>query len=437
MRLALVPAPLEREEVRFEVDRFQPADDGRLELSGRWVGVRGRRFVRPTLTIITELSRTRMLADLEHKPWAADDGQSWHASFPWDPDGTDVVDVELAVATDIVISLPPPGADAGAWPRAVDEAPEAAADLKERAVKPRAETTSKAQAPEPEVELRELTHALKTEHRKARRLLAELERTRSEALDATSEHQQAQATIGELREALAEAMRVAEQAVAERDEAVQACELARTGHDQETRIRDQALEERDHAVAERDQAAEERDQARAERDQAAEERDQALASRNKALAERKRALGDRDKARRSREQAISQGRTLLAARRDANEELRAELARALSERDMVLRQLDVMRAESDARVSRLHAQLEEAQQRTVPIWPAPAVASEPPAVASEPPRSLQPPAVAPPPVITRSVHSARRTRVDWMRRAIALTVLLAVVIALLVVLRFV
>jgi hypothetical protein len=181
MRLALVPATLEREEAHFEVDRFEPANNGRLELSGRWFGVRGRRFVRPTLTIVTELSRSRMLADLEHKPWAADDAEMWQASFLWDPDGTDIVDVELAVAPDIAISLPAPGSDAGAWPRAVAEPPPT------QGADP--EPSAGQQRPDPEAERRELTRALKAEHRKARRLVAEFERARSEAVDATSDQQ--------------------------------------------------------------------------------------------------------------------------------------------------------------------------------------------------------------------------------------------------------
>jgi hypothetical protein len=396
MRLALLPATLEREEVHFEVDRFEPEDNGRLELSGRWFGVRGRRFVRPTLTIVTELSRTRMLADLEHKPWAADDGELWQASFPWDPDGTDVVDVELAVATDIAISLPAPGADTDSGPRAPAGLSSARGD--EPAPAP------PSQDPDPEDVLHELTRALKAEHRKARRLVAELERARSEAVDATADQQQAQATIAELQEALAEAMGVGEQAMIERDEAIEARALARTEHDQEARIRDQALAERDKALAERDKALAERDEALAKRDAAVAARDELLAARDAAVAER-------DRAQRSRERAIAEGRRLLAERKDANQELGTELTRALSERDMVLRALDAMKAESEAQMSKLQAQLEATPKLDAPVW--------------------QPPAIA------RSAHSARRTRVDWLRRAIALTVLLAVVIALLVVLRLV
>ena len=39
------------EEVTFEVERFDWVDDARLEVLGRWSGVRGLRFVRPVLTV--------------------------------------------------------------------------------------------------------------------------------------------------------------------------------------------------------------------------------------------------------------------------------------------------------------------------------------------------------------------------------------------------
>src|SRR5918996_4261697 len=57
------------EGVAFEVDHFEWIDD-RLEVSGRWYGLRGHRFVRPALTVEVDDDgdeRRRMLADLEHK----------------------------------------------------------------------------------------------------------------------------------------------------------------------------------------------------------------------------------------------------------------------------------------------------------------------------------------------------------------------------------
>jgi hypothetical protein len=97
--------------VVFELDRFEPTADGRIEIDGWWSGVRGRRFVRPTLTLRADGKRCRLLADLEDKPWAANDDEPWHAAFAWDLDGEAITDVELSVAPDIAVALPPPGAE--------------------------------------------------------------------------------------------------------------------------------------------------------------------------------------------------------------------------------------------------------------------------------------------------------------------------------------
>ncbi|MGH2763777.1 MAG: hypothetical protein ACRDLD_14555, partial [Thermoleophilaceae bacterium] len=96
----------------FEVERFEWTSAERLEVSGRWYGIRGRRFLRPTLDVEVEGNRRRMLALLEHKPWAADDGLDWIAAFPWKGDTAEVVDAELSVSSDLAVSLPAPGMSA-------------------------------------------------------------------------------------------------------------------------------------------------------------------------------------------------------------------------------------------------------------------------------------------------------------------------------------
>ena len=98
----------------FELDQFELAGEDRLELRGRWFGVRGRRFVRPTLMLNAAGERRRALADLEHKPWSAEDGELWEAAFPCGVDGKEVAEVELAVAPDIAIPLPAPSESQGA-----------------------------------------------------------------------------------------------------------------------------------------------------------------------------------------------------------------------------------------------------------------------------------------------------------------------------------
>src|SRR5215217_2480367 len=82
----------------FELERFDWDDDGRLEVSGRWFGLRARRFVRPTLTLRAEGARRRLLAVLDHKPWAAEDGEPWTAAFAPDGDLPEIEGADLAVA---------------------------------------------------------------------------------------------------------------------------------------------------------------------------------------------------------------------------------------------------------------------------------------------------------------------------------------------------
>ncbi len=93
---------------------FEPDDvtfaDNRVIVTGRWFGVRGRRFVRPTLTFGRDGSGSRLLAELEHKPWAAADGEPWTAAFASQPIAGGADQLELAVAPDIAVSLTAPDA---------------------------------------------------------------------------------------------------------------------------------------------------------------------------------------------------------------------------------------------------------------------------------------------------------------------------------------
>src|SRR5947209_14668234 len=93
----------ETDRIVFELDQFELTGDDRLEVRGRWFGVRGRRFVRPTLLLLADGERSRWLADLEHKPWLAEDGEPWEAAFPCGIESSLVSEAELAVAPDISI----------------------------------------------------------------------------------------------------------------------------------------------------------------------------------------------------------------------------------------------------------------------------------------------------------------------------------------------
>ncbi|HWF36005.1 MAG TPA: hypothetical protein VG295_11550 [Solirubrobacteraceae bacterium] len=108
---AVDPLGPDTESVTFELDRLQRDGDRGLVVRGRWSGIRGRRFVRPTLTMRIDGANHRLLADLEHKPWAAEEGEEWVALFSPAPPAGEVEEIELSVAPDITVSL------AGSGPR--------------------------------------------------------------------------------------------------------------------------------------------------------------------------------------------------------------------------------------------------------------------------------------------------------------------------------
>src|SRR4051812_23164004 len=93
--------------VGFEVERFEWTSSDRLEVAGRWFGLRGHRFMRPALFVEAGDERRRLLALLEHKPWAAEEGEPWMAAFSWPGDPVDLAAAELAVAPNVAVELPP------------------------------------------------------------------------------------------------------------------------------------------------------------------------------------------------------------------------------------------------------------------------------------------------------------------------------------------
>jgi hypothetical protein len=94
--------------VTFEVERFEWTTDDRLSLVGRWFGLRGHRFLRPTLDVDVAGEHRRMLADLEHKPWAAEEGAEWVAEFHWRGEPAHFDAAELTVSPDLAVNLPAP-----------------------------------------------------------------------------------------------------------------------------------------------------------------------------------------------------------------------------------------------------------------------------------------------------------------------------------------
>src|SRR3954469_6477068 len=129
-----------RTELGFELERFDFTAADRLEGTGRWFGVRGRRFVRPVGTRRVAGRRRRMISVLDHKPWAADAEGTWIAAFAWRGEHGRITNARLEVAPDVGLDLPAPGAEAAGavlHPRAP----------KREAKQPRPEETPRADAP--------------------------------------------------------------------------------------------------------------------------------------------------------------------------------------------------------------------------------------------------------------------------------------------------
>jgi hypothetical protein len=98
--------------VEFQPAHFEVIGD-RCQVKGRWFGVRGRRFIRPTLTAVVDGRPIRLLADLVDKPWTAEDGEPWQATFPFTHERARFQKAELTVAPDVTITLPTPQRPAG------------------------------------------------------------------------------------------------------------------------------------------------------------------------------------------------------------------------------------------------------------------------------------------------------------------------------------
>jgi hypothetical protein len=278
-------------DVAFEVERVGWPSPDRLEVVGRWFGVRGRRFIRPTLDIEVDGESRRMLAVLDHKPWAVEDGVNWIAAFAWQGEPVDLTGSELTVGPDITVELVP--------------SEKAAVDTRRFARPPRADVleTELAAAREKAQQLARDLHEARADHaaemvRSAAEHEAELERVRSERaaaeqdaghrvaelrgeLDAAREQMDRLETAlrkarGEL--AVARADLAAQREELERERAAIAAQVAKATADETERLRaelDAARRECDNARAERDVARRESANARGERDAAIRDRDRA------------------------------------------------------------------------------------------------------------------------------------------------------------------
>ncbi len=242
-------SPAGRASIAFELERFAHSGE-RLEVSGRWLGVRGRRFMRPTLTLRGPDGESRALADLEHKPWAAEDGETWQAAFP-NPFGSHTAEVvEMSVAPDIILVLPAP--DVGR-PGRRPARPRRRSGGRQPAVKEPDSAVTEPRGDE-SVALRRELDGLRTRSREQLERIARLETELAVAKEAGVE---------------------AAAAVARRDAAVKKLDALLAEHDALAAARDGVVAERDGVVAERDGLASERDSLLVERDKLLEDREAA------------------------------------------------------------------------------------------------------------------------------------------------------------------
>ena len=279
--------------VTFEVERFEWVNGDRLEVTGRWYGLRGHRFVRPVLVVQAADEQRRMLAVLDHKPWAAEDGDEWIAAFPWEGEPLELTAAELAVAPSLAVDLPVPRVPGqrGTAPAGSEGPLHARRGSVEPKAKPKPRRKPAAAAPpDPppasparaesvtHEEVAALRAQLASEQASVRRLAAQLEEAHQGLAAARAAADDHDALAGE-RDA----------AIAARDEARANANL---DHDAIIEERDQAVHERAAALYARDEALDERAAANFERRNAIAERDAAFAERDRAIEAHRAAVRD-------------------------------------------------------------------------------------------------------------------------------------------------
>jgi hypothetical protein len=264
--------------VTFELERFEWAGGDRLELVGRWSGLRGQRFLRPTLDVVVGGERRRMLAVLEHKPWAAEEGEEWIAAFAWRGDQAKFEDAELTVSPELAVPLPSAGG-------AARGSKKAAASVDRRPARRPRSAVLEAELGTALADAQELREQLRTEQTNVRGLETQLRQSREELASAETDRDAARTEAEEARAAAQRARADAEKARARADaeqakaEAVRReAEAART--EAETPELEKARAELEKAGRERDAALERLAAAESERAAMAEARDRARDERN-------------------------------------------------------------------------------------------------------------------------------------------------------------
>ena len=98
---------------RFTLESFDWRTPDRLELSGRFAGVRQRPSSAPVLVVVGATGAHRLPAVPGSLAGSADEEASWRAEFVWDGPPVPVEAAELQLGGDLVVSLPEPGATRG------------------------------------------------------------------------------------------------------------------------------------------------------------------------------------------------------------------------------------------------------------------------------------------------------------------------------------
>ena len=358
-------------EPAFVVERFN-VSDGRVEVAGHWRHVRGRRFVRPVLWLQKGESRKRLVAVLDHKPWAADDGEPWLAAFKWEGGKLDVDRAELEVGRELVVELPVPG---GRTPKPRPAKPRPPSELdrvreqllsatKERRTLQAALDAATTRADELgrlRAELDGASEELESAAKARRGLEAALEEARAQVAELTRLRAELDRAREDAEQARADGERLVNDEYRQRERALQAAEeattRARKSEAAQGLVTRQLTAAREaHAKLEQRLAGanRERDELRTEiasrtpDPDVVAERDRLAGERDEAVAERDRLAAERDELR-AELQAREPDPNVVAER----DRLRAELEARAADPDVVAER-DRLRAELDSRGSDSH-----------------------------------------------------------------------------------
>jgi hypothetical protein len=198
--------------------------------------------VRPTLTLTLAdgSGEVRSLADIEHKPWAAEEGELWVAAFPLDTDLEAASEIELAVTPDIAVALRRPDDQSARPGDQRSAAPSARAPVAKAA--PAAPPPRRpARAPDSErlkAQLAAAGDALEREHERRTAADRALEQERTEARAMRAELGKLRAQLDLARAAEAEAAASA----AELETARRELTAAQRQHEELTRDYEQAVD---------------------------------------------------------------------------------------------------------------------------------------------------------------------------------------------------